>query len=76
MNLFPIDTPPACDFQLMAYNKNFKAIIDFIRSHPQEEVSVIVLKAGYSMIGWHHGKTAVMAHILDQVRHSDDYPII
>ena len=46
----------------------------FLRGLTQKNFEHEVLIAGYSMIGFHHGKAKVMEHVLSQFKHTSSDP--
>ncbi len=68
MDLFSQDsTPTIRGFAELAEAGNKKGVIDYLRALSQTEFNQEVLVAGFSMIGFHHGKSKVIEHVVNQM---------
>lgn len=68
MDIFSSENQPLKDKTLLDYvnEHNKKGAIDYLRKLTQTQINEEALRAGLSMIGFHHGKPAVLEHILKQ----------
>jgi hypothetical protein len=62
---------PACEvkaFKDYALAGDKKGAIDYLRKLNRKEFSEEVYRAGFSMIGYHHGKPEVIKHVIRQFK--------
>lgn len=69
MDLFPdlVNTTPRTLAELINA-KDKKGVVDYLRSLTNNQFAEEVLKEGLSMIGHHHGKSAMIDHVVRQLQ--------
>lgn len=67
MDLFGSAETQSKTFSDYAKEGNKKGAIDYLRKLNQDDFFNEVVLAGYSMIGFHHGKPAVLEHVVRQL---------
>jgi len=67
MDLFNQEQPPPPNLTLLIERGNIKPIIEYLSKCSQESLIEQSLKAGLSLIGFHHGKPSVISHLITQI---------
>lgn len=72
MNLFSDIDESEVEPKLLDYilRKDKKGIVNYLSKLSQKSFNEEVLKAGYSMIGFHHSKREVINHVFRQIKFS------